>query len=98
MVSGGIFQKNRQGVTLRKSDLLRKLTLLDFVNLQWWELATFMEIGRGTPEWGFDELHVSMKSDISLSFRVMANNDIGRLDPVRSIYDATTWLIYGHPF
>jgi len=81
-----------------KSDLLRKLTYLDFVNLQWWEIATFVEIGRVAPEWDFDELHDSMKSDIGLSFRVMANNDIGRLDLVWSEDDAAAWLMYGHPF
>ena len=81
-----------------KSDLLRKLNRLDFVNLQWWEVATFVEIGRVAPEWDFDELHGSMKSDIGISFRVMANNDIGRLDLVWSEDDAAAWLMYGHPF
>lgn len=81
-----------------KSDLLHKLTWLDFVNLQWWEVATFVEIGRVAPEWDFDELHGSMKSDIGISFRVMGNNDIGRLDLVWSEDDAAAWLMYGHPF
>lgn len=81
-----------------KSDLLRKLTFLDFVNLQWWEIATFVEVGRVAPEWDFDELHDSMKSDIGVSLRIMANNDIGRLDLVWSEDDAAAWLMYGHPF
>ena len=36
-----------------RSDLLRKLTFLDFANLQWWEIATFVEVGRVAPEWNF---------------------------------------------
>jgi len=39
-----------------------------------------------------------MKSDIGLSFRVMATNDFGRLDLVWSEGDAVAWLMYGHPF
>ncbi len=81
-----------------RSDLLKKLTALDFANLQWWEIATFVELGRVGPEWDFDELHDSLKSDIGVSLRVMANNDIGRLDLVWSEDDAAAWLMYGHPF
>lgn len=81
-----------------KSNLMRKLGFLDFVNLQWWEIATFAEIGRVAPEWDIDELHDSMKSDIGVSLRIMANNDIGRLDLVWSEDDAAAWLMYGHPF
>lgn len=81
-----------------KSDLLRRISFLDFANLQWWEIATFFEIGRVAPEWDFEELHRSMKQDFGLSLRVMADNDIGRLDIVWSEEDTAIWLMYGHPF
>ena len=81
-----------------KSNLLRKLTLLDFANLQWWSVTTFAEFGRVAPEWDFSELHRDLKQDIGVSVRVMANNDIGRLDLVWSEDDAAAWLMYGHPF
>ena len=81
-----------------KSDLLEKLTFLDFANLQWWEVSSFVEAGRVAAEWDFDELHKSMKWDIGLSLRIMANNNIGRLDLVWSEDDAAAWLMYGHPF
>jgi hypothetical protein len=57
-----------------------------------------VEVGRITPEWFFDELHDSMKSDFGLSPRLMINNDIDRLDLVWSEDDAATWVMYGHPF
>lgn len=81
-----------------KSDLLRRISFLDFANLEWWEIATFVEIGRVAPEWDFSELHESMKSDFGLSLRVMANHDIGRFDIVWSEEDTIAWLMYGHPF
>jgi hypothetical protein len=81
-----------------KSDFLRQFSLLDFANLQWWEIAIFYESGRVAPEWDFKELHESMKNDIGLSLRVMANHDIGRLDVVWSEEDTAAWLMYGHPF
>jgi len=81
-----------------KSDILRKITFLEFANLEWWEVASFIEIGRVAPAWDIDELHTSMKWDFGLSFRVMANNDIARFDIAWSDEDTALWLMYGHPF
>jgi hypothetical protein len=39
-----------------------------------------------------------MKQDIGLSLRVMASQDIARLDLVWSEEDTAAWLMYGHPF
>ncbi|VAW63486.1 hypothetical protein MNBD_GAMMA09-836 [hydrothermal vent metagenome] len=80
------------------SDLLRKLTFLEFAGLQWWEIAVFYEIGRVAPSWDIAELHRDMKSDMGLSLRVMASNNIGRLDFAWSDEDAAVWLMYGRPF
>ncbi len=80
------------------SDLLRRISFLDFVNLEWWEVAVFYETGRVAPEWDLTTLHESMKSDMGLSLRVMANNDIGRMDLAWSEEDAAIWFMYGHPF
>lgn len=71
---------------------------MEFANLEWWEIALFFETGRVAPEWDLNELHRSMKNDFGISFRVMANNDIGRLDIAWSEEDAAIWLMYGHPF
>jgi len=84
--------------TIPKSDLLRNITFLEFANLEWWEIAIFYEIGRVAPVWNLKELHSSMKTDIGVSLRIMANNDIGRLDFAWSEEDAAIWLMYGHPF
>ena len=81
-----------------KSDLLRRITFLEFANLEWWEIAVFYELGRVAPKWDFEELHDSMKHDVGLSLRVMADHDIGRLDIVWSDEDTIAWLMYGHPF
>ena len=80
------------------SDLLRKITFLEFANLEWWEIAFFYELGRVAPDWDVSELHQSMKSDFGISLRVMANHDIGRLDIAWSEEGAAFWLMYGHPF
>ncbi len=84
--------------TIPHSDFIRNISFLEFANLEWWEIAVFYEIGRVAPDWDFKELHSSMKSDIGVSFRIMANNDIGRLDIAWSDEDTAIWLMYGHPF
>ena len=81
-----------------RSDLLSKITFLDFAKLRWWSVAMFIEFGRVAPEWDIEELHESMKQDIGLSLRVMADQDIARLDLVWSEEDTAAWLMYGHPF
>jgi hypothetical protein len=81
-----------------RSDLLSKITFLEFARLQWWSVAMFVEFGRVAAEWNIEELHESMKQDIGLSLRVMADQDIARLDLVWSEEDTAAWLMYGHPF
>ena len=81
-----------------ESDLLRNLSFLEFANLEWWSLATFVVYWRVAPEWDLQELHESMKHDIGLSMRVMAAQNIARLDLVWSKEDTAAWLMYGHPF
>jgi len=81
-----------------ESDILRSLSFLDFADLQWWSLAAFVEYGRVAPQWDLKELHKSMKNDFGLSMRVMAAQDIARLDLVWSTDDTAVWLMYGHPF
>jgi len=84
--------------TIPRSNMLRKISFLEFANFEWWEFTLFYEIGRVAPDWDFKELHSSMKSDIGISLRIMANNDIGRLDIAWSDEDTAVWLMYGHPF
>ncbi len=84
--------------TIPKSDILRNIDFLEFAKLEWWEIAFFYETGRVAPDWDLKELHSSMKWDIGISLRVMAFNDIGRLDIAWSEEDTTIWLMYGHPF
>ena len=81
-----------------ESDILRSLSFLDFADLQWWSLAAFVEYGRVAPQWDLKELHKSMKNDFGLSMRVMAAQDIARLDLVWSTDDTAVWLMYGQPF
>jgi len=66
--------------TIPKSGLLRRISFLEFANLEWWEIAAFYETGRVAPDWELEKLHRSMKWDFGISLRIMANNDIGRLD------------------
>jgi len=84
--------------TIPRSNWLRNISFLEFANLEWWEFTVFYEIGRVAPKWNFKELHSDMKTDIGVSLRIMANNDIGRLDVAWSDEDAAIWLMYGHPF
>lgn len=81
-----------------KSDLLRNIKFLKFLNLQWWEIVTFYELGRVAPDWDFSTLHSDMKSDFGMGIRVLMGRTIGRMDFAYSDEDRRLWLMIGHPF
>ena len=81
-----------------KSAIFHRISWLEIVGFQWWEVVAFAEAGRVAPSWDLKLLHTRMKSDIGMGLRVMASNNIGRLDFAVSSEQFTIWAVVGHPF
>lgn len=81
-----------------KSDWLRKMEMLNFLGLEWWEFVAFYEAGRVAPDWNFSNLHDDLKTDFGLGIRILMTRTVGRMDISHSEEGNRLWLMLGHPF
>ena len=77
---------------------LEDFTLGGRLDVDWFQLVGYGELGRVAPSWNFDELHSDMKWCLGAGLRVMANNIIVRADFGFSEEDGIVQLFIGHPF
>jgi hypothetical protein len=72
--------------------------LLRFFEIDWWQFAPFVEVGRVAPEWEFGELHSDMKCDVGLGVRLMVMKSVVRIDTAVSNETVGVWAMVGLPF
>jgi len=77
---------------------LKDVTMGGKLDVQWFELVPFAEVGRVAPSWNLDILHKSMKSDFGVGLRAMVNNITIRLDFAVGTEGYNTQMFIGHPF
>ena len=53
---------------------------LRFLDVQWWQLVAFGELGRVAPSWNLSTLHTDMKWDAGLGLRGMFGSGVARID------------------
>ena len=68
------------------------------LDLSWFELVGFGEVGRVAPEWNLSTLHESMKADGGVGIRALVNNIIVRIDVAVGEEGFATQMFVGHPF
>ncbi len=77
---------------------LGNMQLLKSLDIDWWMIVPFVELGRVAPHWSFSDLHQDMRKVLGLGLRFMAHKAVFRLDTAVS---SDAWSIYamvGHPF
>jgi hypothetical protein len=72
--------------------------LLRVFEIDWWQFAPFVEVGRVAPEWDVAELHSDMKWDVGLGVRLMVMKSVVRLDTAVSDETVGIWAMVGLPF
>lgn len=77
---------------------LRDFTLNGRLDVDWFQLVGFAEIGRVAPSWSIGTLHEDMKTTVGAGLRIRANNIIVRFDFGLSDEDGIMQLFIGHPF
>jgi hypothetical protein len=77
---------------------LKRFTLNGRLDVGWFQLVGFSEIGRVAPNWSLDGLHKDMKWCLGAGVRTMVNNLIIRADLAASEEDAILQLFIGQPF
>ncbi len=72
--------------------------LLKPLDIDWWMLVPFVELGRVAPHWSVSDLHQDMRSVLGVGLRLMAQKAVFRLD---TGFSSDAWSMYamvGHPF
>jgi len=77
---------------------LDKVPLLEFFEIDWWQVAGFAEMGRVAPDWDSDLLFKDLKWDVGLSLRIMTFRQPIRLDWAISDEDWSIWAMYDQPY
>ncbi len=77
---------------------LGNIALLDFLEIDWWQAALFVEAGRVAGEYNLSKLHDDMNWDAGLGLRFMTIRTVVRLDMAVSEEGFNAWAMVGHPF
>ena len=77
---------------------IRDVAWLKFLNLDWFQLVGFVEVGRVAPEYRFKELFDDMKVDGGFSLRALAGGVVVRADLAFSEEGSNFWVMVNHPF
>ena len=68
------------------------------LEVSWFELVGFGEVGRVAPSWNLGTIHENMKYDGGVGVRTMANTIIVRWDFAVGTDQWASQLFIGHPF
>jgi hypothetical protein len=68
------------------------------LDVSWFEIVGFGELGRVAPSYNLSDLHESMKYDGGVGIRAMVNNVVVRIDFAAGEEEFATQMFVGHPF
>jgi hypothetical protein len=77
---------------------LKNFTMKGKLDLDWFQLVGFGELGRVAPSWKIDTLHSDMKWSVGGGIRSMLNHIVIRVDFALSEEEGIAQLFIGHPW
>ena len=77
---------------------LKNTTMGGKLDVAWFELVPFAEVGRVAPSWNMRVLHENMKNDVGVGIRAMVNYLVVRLDFAYGTEGYNTQMFISHPF
>ncbi|MGB7971341.1 MAG: hypothetical protein WCF31_05160 [Candidatus Deferrimicrobiaceae bacterium] len=77
---------------------LKNVTMKGKLDVAWFEVVPFVEVGRVSPSWDLKTLHKSMKYDGGVGIRAMINYIVVRLDFGVGEEGFATQMFISHPF
>ncbi len=79
--------------------MLRGLTVKTrYLDVDWWQVVGFGEVGRVAPTWNLQTLHQDMKWDLGLGLRAMVSRVVVRADAAANNDSWGLWFMADHPF
>jgi len=77
---------------------LKNVTMGGKLDVAWFQIVPFLEVGRVAPAWNLDTLHKSMKVDAGVGIRAMVNHIVVRIDAAGGDEGFGTQMFISHPF
>ena len=77
---------------------LRELPVLKYFEIDWWQVAPFVELGRVGPTYDSDLFFEDLKWSAGIGLRLMAFRQPVRLDFATSDEGSSIWAMFGQPF
>jgi len=77
---------------------LRDLPLLNYFEIDWWQVVPFIEAGRVNDEYNGDLFFKDLKVDAGIGLRLMAFRGVVRLDWAVGDEGSAVWAMYAQPF
>ncbi len=77
---------------------LRDLPILNYFEIDWWQLVPFVEAGRVSDEYNGDLFFKDLKVDAGIGLRLMAFRTVVRLDWAVSEEGNSVWAMISQPF
>lgn len=83
---------------LPKTQPLRNLPLLNYFEVDWWQIVPFVEAGRVSDQYDGDLFFKDLKFDAGIGLRLMTFRSVVRLDWAVSEEGNSVWAMISHPF
>jgi hypothetical protein len=77
---------------------LRNLPLINYFEIDWWQIVPFIEAGRVAPEYNTDLYYKDLKWDIGIGIRLMTYRTVVRLDLTVGDEGSSVWAMISQPF
>jgi len=77
---------------------LRNLPVINYFEIDWWQVVPFVEAGRVGPEYNSDLFFKDLKYDAGIGLRFMAFRSVFRLDFAVSEEGSSVWAMISQPF
>lgn len=72
--------------------------LNNWLDIDWWQIVPFAELGRVAPDYDLGTLHEDMKWDAGIGLRFMAKKSVIRVDWAASEESMGLWIMFGQTF
>ena len=77
---------------------LRDIPILNYFEIDWWQVVPFIEAGRVGPEYDSDLFFKDLKWDVGIGIRLMAFRSVVRLDFAAGEEGGAIWAMVQQPF
>lgn len=77
---------------------LREIPIIDYFEIDWWQVVPFVEVGRVGPEYNSELFFEDLKWDAGISLRLMTFRFPVRLDFAVSEEGSSVWAMFAQPF